>query len=374
MDKSSEMEGVFAPSGGRLSIRLFRTGSGDWTSLKSALVQLPNDVVNCVLLNREIGEPVIRQSSIAALRGATAYWPFACIALTLAIPYPLLQRELPPSPPVLAIQKPVEQPLQEPLQEAVQEPLKDPSRVQQETVEQTASIGVPEKAMPKSDAEYKPEPVPLSYLAYYAYSEVPPDIKPADTLLNAFWQTPEGAPVDEIDRASKAMGLDPVFMKAVAKIESGFDPKQRTGSYIGLFQLSHYEFDKYGSGDILDARANAVAAMYKFATAAILFEISTHKKATLYDLYLIHQQGTQGAAEHVSNPDRIAWQSMCATDEGRQKGEKWCKRAIWQNTLPEVKKIWKSVENMTSAAFTAMWQDRVDLFYSRYSQALTAAK
>jgi len=27
---------------------------------------------------------------------------------------------------------------------------------------------------------------------------------------------------------------------------------------------------------------------------------------------------------------------MCATDEGKEKGEKWCKRAIWENTLPEV--------------------------------------
>jgi hypothetical protein len=328
---------------------------------------------------------VTRQSFIAALRGARGYWPFACITVALAIPYPLLHRELPPLPPLFTIQKPVQAPaqqpqesLQEPAQEPVQEPPKDPARVQAEPidqkvpVEQTASIGAPEKEIVKSAQESKPEPVPLSYLAYYAYSEVPPDIKPADTLLNTFWATPEGTPVDEIERASKALGLDPVFMKAVAKIESGFDPKQRTGSYIGLFQLSHYEFDRYGSGDIIDARANAVAAAYKFTTAAILFEISTHKKPTLYDLYLIHQQGTQGAAEHVSHPDRIAWQSMCATDEGRQKGEKWCKRAIWQNTLPEVKKIWKSVENMTSAAFTAMWQDRVDLFYSRYTQAVTA--
>jgi len=29
--------------------------------------------------------------------------------------------------------------------------------------------------------------------------------------------------------------LDFVFMRTVAKIESDFDPKQRTGSYIGLF-------------------------------------------------------------------------------------------------------------------------------------------
>ncbi len=161
-------------------------------------------------------------------------------------------------------------------------------------------------------------------------------------------------------------------MTAVAKIESDFDPNQRTGSYIGLFQLSNYEFDKYGSGDIVNRRDNAIAAAYKFATAAILFELDTHRKPTLYDLYLIHQQGTQGAAEHVSHPERIAWQSMCATDEGREKGEKWCKRAIWQNTLPAIKQIWKSVDNLTSGAFVSMWHDRVDLFYARYSETLSA--
>jgi hypothetical protein len=100
-----------------------------------------------------------------------------------------------------------------------------------------------------------------------------------------------------------------------------------------------------------------------------LFELDTHKKPTLYDLYLIHQQGWQGAAEHVAHPEQIAWQSMCATDEGHEKGEKWCKRAIWANTLPAVKKIWKSVDNLTSGAFVEMWQQRIDLFYARYSEA-----
>ncbi len=210
----------------------------------------------------------------------------------------------------------------------------------------------------------------LTYLAYYVYSEVPPDIKPADTVLQAVKVIPEGTPIDEVELASTVLGMDIGFMKAVARIESGFDPKQRTGSYIGLFQLSHYEFDKYGAGEITDSRDNSVAAVYKFVTAAILFEINTHKKPTLSDLYLIHQQGTQGAEEHVSHPERIAWKSMCATDEGRVKGEKWCKRAIWQNTLPAIKQIWKSVDNLTSGAFVAMWQQRVDLFYAHYSQAL----
>ena len=209
----------------------------------------------------------------------------------------------------------------------------------------------------------------ISYLADSVYSEVPPDKKPADTVLDALKDIPIGTPVEEIERVSQVFGLDAKFMKAVAKIESGFDPKQRTGSYIGLFQLSKYEFTVYGSGDILNARDNAVAAAYKFATSAILFELSTHKKATYSDLYLIHQQGTRGAEEHVNHPDRIAWKSMCATDEGKQKGEQWCKRAIWENTLPEVKHVWKSVENLTSGVFVKMWQERVDRFYSRYSEA-----
>jgi hypothetical protein len=211
----------------------------------------------------------------------------------------------------------------------------------------------------------------LSFLADYVYSEVPPERKPADIVLDALKDIPIGTPIEEIKRASEVFGLDVNFMKAVAKIESGFDPKQRTGSYIGLFQLSKYEFAVYGSGDILNARDNAIAAAYKFATAAILFELSTGKKPTYSDLYLIHQQGTRGAEEHVNHPDRIAWKSMCATDEGKEKGEKWCKRAIWKNTLPEIKHVSKSVDNLTSGVFVRMWQQQVDRFYTRYSEATT---
>jgi hypothetical protein len=206
----------------------------------------------------------------------------------------------------------------------------------------------------------------LSYLADYALSEVPPDKKSADIILDSLKDVPNGTPVEEIKRASAAFGVDFNFMKAIVRIESGFDPKQRTGSYFGLFQLSKDEFAQYGSGDILDPRDNAVAAAYKFAIEAILFELNTHKKATFSDLYLIHQQGTQGAKEHVNHPDRIAWKSMCATDEGN---EEWCKRAIWENTLPDVKRVWKSVDNLTSGTFVQMWRDQVDHFYTHYAEA-----
>jgi hypothetical protein len=212
-----------------------------------------------------------------------------------------------------------------------------------------------------------------SYLGFDPYAELPLDKKPADIVLDSLRNIPVGTPVEEIKRAADAFDLDFSFMEAVAKIESDFDPKRRTGSYIGLFQLSRSEFRKYGSGDITSPRDNAVAAAYKLVTEATLFELYTHREPTVGELYLIHQQGWRGAAEHVSHPERIAWKSMCATDEGRQKGERWCKRAIWGNTLPTVKHVWRSVNKLTSAAFVNMWRQRVDKLYSRYSETAMAA-
>lgn len=161
----------------------------------------------------------------------------------------------------------------------------------------------------------------FQYLIYYVWSELPPAEKPAEIVLRSLKDIPVGTPVDEIKRAADAFGLDSNFMKAVAKIESGFNPNQRTGSYIGLFQLSEYEFGKFGFGQIRSPRDNAVAAAYKVITEGILFEWITHRKPDLSDLYLIHQQGWEGAAEHISQPGRLAWKSMCATSEGREKAK-----------------------------------------------------
>ena len=240
----------------------------------------------------------------------------------------------------------------------------------------SVDLGHHDVARPVPTTRNASNPAPVTqdfrYLIYYVWSELPPAEKPADIVLRSLKDTPVGTPVEEIKRASDAFGLDFNFMKAVARIESGFDPKQHTGSYIGLFQLSKYEFNKFGSGQILDSRDNAIAAAYKVITEGILFEWVTQKKPTLSDLYLIHQQGWEGAAEHISQPDRIAWKSMCATSEGREKGEKWCKRAIWRNTLPAIKQAWKSVDKLTSEAFVGMWRARVAEFYSKYMATAAA--
>jgi hypothetical protein len=229
----------------------------------------------------------------------------------------------------------------------------------------------------RDGSEDAPKTAPVTqdfrYLIYYVSSELPPAEKPAQTVLRSLKDVPLGTPVEEIKRASDAFGLDFNFMKAVAKIESGFNPNQRTGSYIGLFQLSEYEFGKFGFGQIRNPRDNAVAAAYKVITEGILFEWITHRKPDLNDLYLIHQQGWEGAAEHISQPDRLAWKSMCATGEGKEKGERWCKRAIWGNTLPALKREWKSVDKVTSEKFVGMWRARVAEFYTKYMATAAAA-
>src|ERR1700730_17951661 len=78
-------------------------------------------------------------------------------------------------------------------------------------------------------------------------------------------------PRDEIREAASLYGLDLAMMMSIAKVESNFDPRARTGSYKGIFQLSDYEFKKYGDGSIWDARDNARAAAHMLLVQAEKF-------------------------------------------------------------------------------------------------------
>jgi hypothetical protein len=143
------------------------------------------------------------------------------------------------------------------------------------------------------------------------------------------------------------------MMMPIAKVESSFNPRARTGSYKGLFQLSDYEFEKYGDGSIWDARDNARAAAHMFLVQAEKFKWALGHYPDNAERYVVHQQGLQGAIEHYTHPERAAWQSMCATDEGMLKGEQWCRKCIWGNLLPE----W----------FVSLWTARIDHFANRFS-------
>src|SRR4030095_9014002 len=63
----------------------------------------------------------------------------------------------------------------------------------------------------------------------------------------------------EIEQAAKLFDVDIQMMKAFAKIESGYNPKAKTGSYKCLFQLSNSEFAKYSQGGIYHIPALSVS-------------------------------------------------------------------------------------------------------------------
>src|SRR5581483_11006910 len=197
-------------------------------------------------------------------------------------------------------------------------------------------------------------------LALYTIDAEIRPARPIAAVRLALADVPLASPRVEINRAAALFGVSAKMMEAFAKIESDFDPRQRTGSYKGLFQLSDAEFAKYGEGDIYNARDNALAGAFKFASETREFEIAFSREPSFPDLYLIHQQGREGAAQHLARPDRVAWRSMCETSEGRDKGPRWCRKAIWGNVPQTFKRlIAGGVEALTSGQFVEFWTQRV---------------
>jgi predicted GIY-YIG superfamily endonuclease len=214
-------------------------------------------------------------------------------------------------------------------------------------------------------------------------SATPPEIAmPVDALgylgglSEAHFYEPHATtddPREEIRQAALLYGIDLAMMLSIAKVESDFNPRARTGSYKGLFQLGNYEFEKYGDGSIWDARDNARAAAHMFLVQADKFKWALGHFPDYAERYMVHQQGIEGAIEHYEHPERVAWQSMCATSEGLLKGEQWCKRCIWGNFLPRWKHDFGSVEKISSGDFVSLWTGRINLLAGRYSRVREAA-
>jgi hypothetical protein len=170
----------------------------------------------------------------------------------------------------------------------------------------------------------------------------------------------------EIEQAAMLFNVDVRMMKAFARIESGYNPKAKTGKYKCLFQLSDWEFAKYWHGDIYDIRDCSIAAARKFATEAAQFEKDVGRRATAAEIYCIHQQGYQGCAFHYDAPHQLAWKNMYLTGEGQEKGEAWARKAIWGNVPSDLKnKIKGGLAALTSGQFIALWTERVNRFMAR---------
>src|SRR5262245_16129098 len=75
-----------------------------------------------------------------------------------------------------------------------------------------------------------------------------------------------------IQRASERHSMPRSTLRALAAIESGGNPRARTGSYYGLYQLSHGEFRKYGGrGNIFDPKTNTDVAARKLRSESDAF-------------------------------------------------------------------------------------------------------
>jgi Transglycosylase SLT domain len=167
-----------------------------------------------------------------------------------------------------------------------------------------------------------------------------------------------------IRRASERYSMPQSTLRAFAAIESGGNSRARTGSYYGVYQLSHSEFRKYGGhGNIFDPKANTDIAARKLRSESDAFALEYGRAPTATELYMVHQQGVGGAAMHMANPDWPAWLNMYLTDEGRRKGPGWARQAIWGNVPADQRAQFPGgVDSITSRQFMDMWAAKMARF------------
>lgn len=192
--------------------------------------------------------------------------------------------------------------------------------------------------------EIQPEHIELQRPRMYR----PGDIKPPKLADPRSYEV--------IQQMAEEYNLNPDFLHAIMSIESSGNPGAVTGSYRGLFQLSQRE----GRGDLLDPFNNGKEAGKVFVAQIRAFRAKHGRDPTPGEIYLIHQQGPGGAAAHVGNPDRPAWENMYSTGEGQKKGPEWAKRAIWGNVPSDMRHRWPGgVETITSREFIEIWEEKV---------------
>lgn len=169
---------------------------------------------------------------------------------------------------------------------------------------------------------------------------------------------------EAIEQASVQYGVPESALRAFAAIESGGRAHVSTGSYHGVFQLSHVEFRKYGGrGSIFDVKQNTDAAARKLRAEVDVFDQRNGRGPTAVELYLMHQQGIYGAALHLSEPDDPAWQNMHQTAEGKKRGAGWARKAIWGNVpTDERARFPAGVESITSRQFIEIWTRKMARF------------
>src|SRR3954452_21349694 len=136
----------------------------------------------------------------------TSWWACICVGIVAAVMYHHFNRpSLPTESPATSAQSgqhPLDQQAEQPLapkdEERLQDAASTPADSEPDPLPNTQKEARLEDA---TGAIARSEPNDtkqnLSYLAYYAYSEIPPETKPADIVLNSLKSIPPGTPVEE---------------------------------------------------------------------------------------------------------------------------------------------------------------------------------
>ena len=113
---------------------------------------------------------------------------------------------------------------------------------------------------------------------------------------------------DIIDQAARQYGVDPVALKAVAFLESRFDPsaKNPRSSAGGLFQQIDSNAKAYGVKNRMDPKQSALGAARFMADNTRTLRKVLGRDPNAGELYLAHQQGPGGASKILRNPNAKA--------------------------------------------------------------------
>jgi len=146
------------------------------------------------------------------------------------------------------------------------------------------------------------------------------------------------------------------YNKALIAIESGGNPRERTGRNLGLAQFGRTEERQYGINrrNRGDPQAQEAAIQREVADHSNILRRTLGRDPQPWELYLTHQQGRSGGpALLAADPNTPAWQAI------RQfHGDKGAIRAIGRN-IPSDNILSKfPPEQITVGQFRDMWHQR----------------
>lgn len=144
-----------------------------------------------------------------------------------------------------------------------------------------------------------------------------------------------------IEREAKAAGINPRWLKIIAFIESGGNPLQKTGSYLGLFQFDpDKSWKDFGErGKILDPTDSTRAMIRALKNYMWYFVQKYGRDPTLPEIFAIHNQGPTGSARLFANLDGKAWESLARGGTPEARAKQKIRGNLWDEVRPETNDI-----------------------------------